>query len=163
MKIQRHLVSARQNNRARNAVRKVVMLPRTVIDRILAAARRPALKAMELGNQAADIKELTLAAVQTRGRCRRFLQDASELRRREGDGRSVCWRVAARTIYEAQRHLRPVGKGEKRHLPRCAAAIRGDILDKILESASRGTPAVDHREQGFTVADTRASFRLAPC
>jgi hypothetical protein len=41
----------------------------------------------------------------------------------EGDGRSVCWRVAARTIFEAQRHLRPVGKSEKRPLPRCAAII----------------------------------------
>ena len=58
----------RQNNRTRNRIRNVVMRAGPVIDQILAAARRPALKAVKLGDQAADIKQLALARIEQRQR-----------------------------------------------------------------------------------------------
>jgi hypothetical protein len=64
METQRLLTMGRQNNRARTRIRNVIMRAGPVIDRILAPASRPALKAVKLGDQAADIKQLTLAAVQ---------------------------------------------------------------------------------------------------
>ena len=68
MKIQRLLTMGRQNNRTRNRIRNVIVRARAVIDRILAAARRPALKAVKLGDQAADIKQLALARIEQRQR-----------------------------------------------------------------------------------------------
>ena len=66
MKIQRHIMMACQHNRARNRIRNVVMRAGSVINGILAAARRPALKAVKLGYQPAIIEQLTLARIEQR-------------------------------------------------------------------------------------------------
>jgi len=47
---QRPHIGARQNNRTRTRIRNVIMRAGPVIDRILAAASRPALKAVKLGD-----------------------------------------------------------------------------------------------------------------
>ena len=56
MKIQRPHIGARQNNRPRNRIRNVVMLPRAVINAVLPAARGLAFQPVKLRDQAADIK-----------------------------------------------------------------------------------------------------------
>ena len=66
MKIQRHLMMARQHNRPRTRIRNVVMRAGPVINGVLAAASGPALKAVKLGDQAADIKQLALARIEQR-------------------------------------------------------------------------------------------------
>ena len=62
MKIQLHLMMARQNNRPRNRIRNVIMRAGTVIDRILAAASRPALKAVKLGDEPREYRAIDICA-----------------------------------------------------------------------------------------------------
>jgi hypothetical protein len=62
MKIQRHLVAARQNNRTCSRIRNVIMLTGAVIDRILAAARGPALKTVKLGRSGGEYQAIGICA-----------------------------------------------------------------------------------------------------
>jgi hypothetical protein len=59
-----HVTTACQHNRARNRIRNVVMRARAVVNAVFATTRRPALKAVKLGDQAADIKQLAFARIE---------------------------------------------------------------------------------------------------
>ena len=64
VKIQLHFMAARQNKRACNRIRNVIMRTWPVINRIPAAARRLALKTVQLRYQPAIVEKVNLAAIQ---------------------------------------------------------------------------------------------------